>query len=392
MRVALLTNILSPYRMPAFRALASTPDWTLRVFVNADGEFDRHWTVDSEGLEVERLPGRSRVRDGRTLHLPAPLALFRALRRFRPDAVISAELGARTLLAWLYCLLFRVPLSIWAVPTRGLLKQAGLARRLLGPFLLARARTVVVPGAEGQRAFQAWGVPVAKIFQAPQCHDTETYAKALARLDPDSVRLELHAALGLRPRVALVVGRLLHWKGVKQLLDAWDRLPPPLRRDWTLLFVGEGPEANRIDVAIATHASGQVVHVARADPPQLVELYSVSDLLVFPTLGEPWGIVVNEAMACGLPVVCSTHAGCAEPLVLPGETGWLADPHDETALRDTLAEALTCGRRARLGERARQHVAGFTGEVMAAGFRAAVERACQARPPRRRWWRRRQRA
>ena len=373
MRVALLTNILSPYRMPTFRALAQTPGWSLRIFVNAESEFDRDWEVDSEGLDVVTLPGRARIRNGRTLHFPSPLFFFRARRGFRPDAVISAELGARTVLAWLFCLIFRVPLTIWAVPTRDLLAGSSWLRRVLGRFLLARARTVVVPGAEGRRAFRAWGVPEARIFLAPQCHDVDTYAKALARLDPDSARLELHAALGCRPRVALVVGRLLQWKGVKEVLDAWDRLPPPLRRDWTLLFVGQGPEANRVDVAIATHATGEIVHIQRAGPDELAELYTIADLMVFPTLGEPWGIVVNEAMACGLPVLCSPRAGCAEELVITGKTGWLADPHDEMALRDGLLEALTCGHRIRMGERAREHVASFTGEAMAAGFRAAVE-------------------
>ncbi len=372
MRVALLTNILSPYRMPAFRALAQTRDWKLRIFVNAQSEFDRHWEIDSQGLEVATIPGATRVRGGRTLHLPSPLHFFRALRGFRPDAVISAELGPRTLLAWLFCGVFRIPLTIWAVPTRDLLARAGLPRRMLGRFLLSRARSVVVPGAEGRRAFRGWGVPEARLFLAPHCHDIDTYAKALARLDPDSARLELRAALGCRPRVALVVGRLIPWKGTKQLLDAWDRLPPPLRRDWTLLFVGEGPEKNRINVARATHIPGEIVHVPRADPPELVELYTLADLMVFPTLGEPWGIVVNEAMACGLPVLCSPRAGCAEELVMPGETGWLADPHDEAALRDALIEALTCGSRMRMGERARKHVVRFTGEAMAKGFRAAV--------------------
>jgi glycosyltransferase involved in cell wall biosynthesis len=372
MRVALLTNILSPYRMPAFRALARTPGWSLRIFVNAETEFDRHWEVDAEGLEVVMVPGTTRIRRGRTLHFPSPRAFFRSLRDFRPDAVVSTELGARTVLAWLFCLLFRVPLTIWAVPTRDLLARSGWLRRRFGQFLLSRARSVVVPGAEGRRAFRAWGVPDARLFLAPHCHDIDTYAKALARLDPDGARLELHAALGCRPRMALVVGRLLQWKGVKEVLDAWDRLPPPLRRDWTLLFVGEGPELNRVEVAMTTHAPGEIVHIPRAAPDELAELYTVADLMVFPTLGEPWGVVVNEAMACGLPVLCSPRAGCAGELVIAGETGWLADPHDEAALRDGLMAALTCGHRIRMGERAREHVAAFTGEAMAAGFRAAV--------------------
>ena len=372
MRVALLTNILAPYRVPVFRVLAETEGWTLRVFVNAQSEFDRSWEIDAEGLDVEQLPGRQAIRSGRTLHLPLPLPFFRALRRFRPDAVISAELGARTLLAWLFCLVFRVPLSIWAEPTRELLARASFARRLLGPFLLSRASSVVIPGSEARRAVRAWGVPEERLFTAPNCHDTETYAKALATLDAEAIRLDLHAGLGCRPRIALVVGRLVDRKGTKHLLDAWDRVPPSLRREWTLLFVGEGRAANRLEVANATHMPGEIVHVPGATPLQLAEFYVASDLLVLPTLGEPWGIVVNEAMACGLPVLCSIHAGCAEDLVEPDQTGWLADPRDESAFRDTLVAALRCGRRIRLGELARARVARFTPEAMAAGFRSAV--------------------
>ena len=82
-RVALLTPILAPYRVPAFRALASTPDWDLRVFVNAESEFDRSWNVDAQDLDVEFLPTLSIPRRDRTLHLAAPWSLGRALDRFR---------------------------------------------------------------------------------------------------------------------------------------------------------------------------------------------------------------------------------------------------------------------------------------------------------------------
>lgn len=375
MRVALLTNILAPYRLPAIRALARTPGWTLRVFVNAEREFDRSWELDAHGLDVERIPGARAVRGGRTLHFPSPLGAFAALRRFRPDAVISAELGARTLLAWLYCRAHRLPLVIWAEPTRGLLAQAGCVRRRLGRFLLARARTVVVPGSEARRAFEGWGVDPLRIVVAPNCHDDETYAKALACVDPRAARLALHAALGCRSRIALVVGRLLPWKGTRQLLDAWDRLPAGLRDDWTLLFVGEGSEAARVESAQRTHRPGEIAHVRRAAPRELAQLYSAAELLVHPSLGEPWGIVVNEAMACGLPVLCSRRAGCAEDLVEPGVTGWLADPLDACELRDALLEALGCEQRSLLGARARARVARFDAGAMAAGMRRAVEAA-----------------
>ena len=97
MRVALLTNILAPYRLPAFRALAQTPGWTLRVFVNAQREFDRSWEIEPDGLDVEEIPGAQLIRGGRTLHFPSPARFIAALRGFRPDAVIDYYWGGITI-------------------------------------------------------------------------------------------------------------------------------------------------------------------------------------------------------------------------------------------------------------------------------------------------------
>ena len=83
MRIALLTPILAPYRVAAFRALSDTPGWQLRILVSAESEFDRSWQVDSGGLDVETLATLSLPRADRTLHLTSPWAVWRALARFR---------------------------------------------------------------------------------------------------------------------------------------------------------------------------------------------------------------------------------------------------------------------------------------------------------------------
>jgi glycosyltransferase involved in cell wall biosynthesis len=375
MRVALLTSILSPYRVPPFRALASTPGLRLRVFVNAVTEFDRSWELDPGGLDVEMVASASVARGDRTLHVPLPWKLLRGLRRFRPDVVLSAELGARTLLAWLFCALARIPLVIWVEPTRARLAAAGALRRALGPFLLARARAVVVPGREARRALRALGVPEARLFDAPNAHDVEGFAKALAALDHEALHRDLRAGLGCRARIVLVAGRLFPVKGVEPLLVAWNRLAPDVRRDWTLLFVGDGPLAGCVAAARDTHLPGEIVRLPALQPRELIELYAAADLLVFPSLGDVWGLTVNEALACGLPVLCSTRAGCAEDLVSPGENGWLADPLDEERFAAALGEALRCGHRKQLGDRGRETVAGFTPEAMAQGFRRALHHA-----------------
>jgi hypothetical protein len=113
-RVAIATNIVAPYRVPVFRRLADTPGWRLRIFTSAETEFDRSWSVDTDDLDVVRVPGISHVTQGRTRHLPLGLPL--GLHRFRPDVVVSAELGVRSWLAWLYCAAARAPLVLWTYP------------------------------------------------------------------------------------------------------------------------------------------------------------------------------------------------------------------------------------------------------------------------------------
>ncbi len=373
MRVALLTNILTPYRLPVFRSLAETRGWRLRIFTNAETEFDRAWRVDPGGLDVEQVRASSLARYDRTFHVP--WGLPGALWRFGPDVMLSAELGPRTALAWLHRSLRGAPLVAWIETTPLRAAEGGLLQRKVGPWLLRRADAVVGPGSAARRVALDAGVPDDWIFDAPNAHDTETFAKALAGLDRESVSRDLRAGLGTRPRIALVVGRLFPIKGVRALLESWDRVPSALRRDWTLMVVGSGPLERELARARDAHRPGEIVHVPTVAPEAVVPFYAASDLLVFPSLGDVWGFAVNEAMACGLPVLCSTRAGCVDELVEAGETGWRADPVDADAFAAALVEAMTCGHRARLGDRARQRVSRFTPELTAHGLRRALRHA-----------------
>jgi glycosyltransferase involved in cell wall biosynthesis len=373
MRVALLTNILPPYRVPVFRALAATPGWQLRVFTNAESEPDRCWKVDPGPLDAELVRSISLVRGGRTLHVP--LGLFGALHRFGPDAVVSVELGARTLLAALYCGLARVPLVIWSYPTRVTAAATPRWRRALAGILLGRARAVIGMGRQARDVLSAWGVPGERLFDAPNAHDHEACLKALASAEPAAREHSLRAALQCRARIALVVGRLVPSKGIVELLDAWDRLSPDLRSDWTLLFLGSGPLEDVVKRRRGAQPPGEIAHIPAVQPREVLEFYRTADLLLFPSLADPWGLVVNEAMACGLPVLCSRLAGCADDLLRPDENGWLCDPADPDDLLDALRAALICDHRHQLGAAARQTAERFRPEVMAEGIRRALRHA-----------------
>lgn len=398
MRVALLTNVLTPYRLPVYRDLASTPGWRLRVMVSA--ETDATWSRAFAGAH-ERGAGELDVAVVRSLALRrryavhasadatqhvtthVPLGALAALQRFRPDIVVSAELGPRTLLAAAYAALASRPLVIWSYQSRAAADAAGGLHNALRRALLTRADAVVGMGRQAREVLRALGVAGEHLFDAPNAHDATALEAALAATEPTVAQAALRGGFGCRPRVALVLGRLVAAKGLRPLLAAWERLPAGAKRDWTLLFVGDGPLRGEIAAAARRAEPGEIVATGAVPAADVAALYAGVDLLVFPSLGDPWGLVVNEALASGLPVLCSSLAGCADDLVRPGENGWLCDPTDAASLDASLARALQASPDAlvALGERGRDMAKRFSPEAMAAGLRRAVMHAA-ARPGR----------
>ncbi len=383
LRVALAVNIPAPYRIPVFRALDETPGLCLRVLFCASREPDRRWEVDTAGLDSEIVRtwsfrgrqdtrGRVAVRAHTTRHLP--LGLLAALRRFRPDVVVSLELGARSLLAWLYCRLFGARLVLWTYHSRVSARAAGRLRRELRRWLLARADAVIGMGVQAREVLEELGVDPERLFDAPNAHDHEGCLKALAALDVEAKRQETVEELDSRERIALVAGRLIPLKGLRQLFDAWGRVPEEIRSDWTLLFVGSGPLAGLIQSEAAGRPPGEIAWLPEVPSRELFGYYAASRLLLFPTLSETWGLVVNEAMACGLPVVCSRYAGCADDLLRPGENGWLVDPLEPETFAATLTEALRLSDEeiAGRGELARNTARRFHPQRMADGVLRAL--------------------
>jgi glycosyltransferase involved in cell wall biosynthesis len=379
MRVALLTNILPVYRVPVFRALAATPNWKLRVFLSEGSPCPQ-----DPGFEVEvvkgwcferRITSRGRGSTAQVVTTHLPWGLPAALLRFQPDVVISGELGWRTLLAWMLCRLLGAKLVIWSYHSKASVTSAGRILRTVRRWLLGNAEAVIGMGRQAREALQAMRVPAARIFDAPNAHDHDAFLTARAGIDPEAVRRTLAEGLGCRDRIALVVGRLVPVKGVAPLLAAWERLPAKIRDDWTLLFVGSGPLASMIEEASAAEPDGAIVHVPEIPPRELVDYYAAARVLIFASLADTWGLVVNEAFACGLPVLCSRYAGCADDLLRPGENGWLFDPAEPAALVSALREALTAPDLDRLARGARETAERFRPEAMAAGFRRAVEHA-----------------
>jgi glycosyltransferase involved in cell wall biosynthesis len=134
------------------------------------------------------------------------------------------------------------------------------------------------------------------------------------------------------PRTLLYVGRFSPEKNLEFLLRAFAEFPRnPSTPDWLLALVGYGPlEQELRRIASELRLDAVVQFRGPAAQTALSAIYRSADVLVLPSVREPWGLVVLEAMACGLPVLVSDHCGCVRDLVNPG-TGWTFSPSDRAA-------------------------------------------------------------
>jgi 1,2-diacylglycerol 3-alpha-glucosyltransferase len=148
----------------------------------------------------------------------------------------------------------------------------------------------------------------------------------------------------------LYVGRLAPEKNVALLLRSWLAYRKQ-GGSWPLVLVGDGPEATALKVAANASEFGADVHFPglRASR-ELLPYYAFAGCFVLPSTREPWGLVVNEAMASRLPVLISDRCGCGPDLVTPGMNGFVFNPKDEAALTALLAgmEALPMEQRSRM--------------------------------------------
>ncbi|MEM7309596.1 MAG: glycosyltransferase family 4 protein [Planctomycetota bacterium] len=376
LRVAFLTNFVSPYRRPVFEDLARTAGWDFRVFVNSESEFDRSWSVDVSRLQVVRSRNWAiRRRLKHEVPLPftqvvtthVPIGLYGDLRRFRPDVIVSSELGPRTMVASAYARLNRTPLLIWSYHSRksGLEggRRDGLRRRLL-----RGCDAAIGMGVQAREVLRGWGVEDERIFDAPNAADHASLAAAMRSDGFDARVSKKRAIVAPGKRVALVVGNLIPRKGIAPLLEAWGQLSAELRDGWRLVFLGDGPLKPLLEAA-----GDDVYHAGFVAPEEMAEWYGLADLHVFPTLMDVWGLVVNESMACGVPTLCSVHAGCSDDLIDDGSNGLLFDPTADGGALAGLERALGHNDLAALGRRSVETAAAFTVERLATSFRTAVD-------------------
>jgi glycosyltransferase involved in cell wall biosynthesis len=153
-------------------------------------------------------------------------------------------------------------------------------------------------------------------------------------------RQRIQKELGLKSRNFAYVGRLSHEKNVSMLLRSFARVPVHDRASWGLVIVGDGPLRNSLRELSASLNLPDVVFVGGKGWREVPEILAAADVLVLPSLSEAWGLVVNEAMVCAMPVIVSDHCGAAFDLVEHGVNGFVFQSNCEDDLSSQLGAIL----------------------------------------------------
>jgi glycosyltransferase involved in cell wall biosynthesis len=189
-----------------------------------------------------------------------------------------------------------------------------LAKSVVFSHILRRFDGFLYVGQRNREYLQHYGVPSDRLFFSPHCVDNDAFASASA-----AVRASVGVSpQGPRPRRLLFVGKLIGRKRPADVLEAVAKLGAP---HVEVTFVGSGelePELRRL----AAEKGVPCQFMGFLNQSELPAAYVSADFLVLPSDGlETWGLVVNEAMACGIPAVVSDAVGCAPDLVDAGATG-----------------------------------------------------------------------
>lgn len=131
--------------------------------------------------------------------------------------------------------------------------------------------------------------------------------------------------LGLRKFNFIFVGRLIKFKNIDNLLAAYKEINSS---DWGLIILGNGSEEDKLKKYIADNQLEGVCFIDGKQWFEIPEFMALADVFILPSFSEPWGLVVNEAMACGMPVLVSERCGSAADLVIENENGYTFDPFD----------------------------------------------------------------
>jgi glycosyltransferase involved in cell wall biosynthesis len=336
MRIAVIINMVAPYTKPLLARLAERDECELLVVSETPMERDRRWQpetelpfehllLDSWTIDLAWLAVGSGFKTRFDTYMYVPKRPLASLRRFSPNVVVAGGGG-----------IWSSPANIAALAARGRRGWAfvpwwgSFAReKPTWPRLLAEPWVKMFM--RSSDAWLAYGSRHARDVVALGADPARTVIAPITAVAPEPPTEPHPPATGEEFRY-LFVGRLIERKGIDVLLEAFRQV-----RGGELRIVGDGPLRELVESAAAHDP--RIRLLGYRDGAALANAYREAHLLIVPSLYEPWGLVVHEGLAHGLPVVVTDQVGAGDDLIDSGTNGYVVRAGSAHALAEVMRAA-----------------------------------------------------
>jgi glycosyltransferase involved in cell wall biosynthesis len=389
-RLAVFNSHPIQYFAPLYKKLAAQDDIDLTVFYGSRQGVERGRVDDGFSTEVvwdvpllegyrheflANLRGDRGVNGFFTQIIPS---IVTRIGKGRFDAlIIHGHNSATNLLAIAAAKMAGVGVFMRG-ETHLMLERPGLKRAIRGPLmrtLYQLCDACLYIGSLNRAFYEAHGVGAGRLFFVPYTVDNDRF---MQRADASRIsRGEMRRSLQVPEDAVLILfaSKLIARKRPMDLLEAFARMRSA-GLNVELMFVGSGELEKELKGRADVLGVGGVHFTGFVNQRDLPGHFAASDVFVLPSENEPWGLIINEAMCAGLPVVTTHEVGAAADLVRHGETGFVYERGDIAALADRLTTLVQdAPMRARLANNGRDLVRHWSYNQCVEGIRAALQAA-----------------
>lgn len=340
------------YQAPLLRFIASQQDINLTVFFLSDislksykdrgfGE-DIKWDVPLlDGYNYEFLPAIS-SRNRLSFWQPINYGLARRLRVGKFNALWVHGYGHLSCIQAIITA-YRLGIKVLMRGESNLISapRSSLKHLLKDSFikqLFAICDGFLCIGSLNREYYRHYGIPEDRLFSMPYAVDNTFFQERA--VEARSKRESFRSSLGLQPGrpIILYASKLMVRKHPMDLLEAYIQLSPDGIQEPKpyLLYVGNGEEREHLEARAAATSWNSIHFLGFQNQTKLPAFFDLCDVFVLPSTYEPWGLIVNEVMNAGKPIIVSDQVGCATDLVRNGENGFVFPVRDILSLAKAL--------------------------------------------------------
>ena len=309
MKVVLITNIPAPYRVPIYNEIAKKFGDNFLVIFAAKKEPNRKWEISEMKFKHLFLKENFLSKSDGYNYIHNNIEILSILKQVNPDVIITTGFNPTHIYGWLYSVLYKkkhIPMTDgWIISEKNL----SIIHKIIRKIVFKTSHAFIGASINSIKLYTSYGVPMEKIFQSHLCIDNK--------------RFENNKTFEQRKYDIMFSGQFIDIKSPLFFVDIAIKLSKKIN-NLHVLILGDGPLKDEL-ISKLNENNIQYHYAGFVSQEELPEYYSNSKLLLFPTKIDAWGIIVNEAMASGTPVLTTPYAGVINDLLIDGKNGYILD-------------------------------------------------------------------